>query len=73
MIIDHKAEIGSGLRDVDKFHRIDKILVKQEVENAGFRFVAESNILNNPNDLLSTTMVMMPDVRGKSDRFHIQI
>jgi predicted methyltransferase len=68
MIVDHEAELGSGTRDVEKFHRIDKVLVKQEVENAGFRFVAESNILDNPNDALNT-MVMMPDVRGKSDRF----
>jgi predicted methyltransferase len=60
--------MGSGLRDVDKLHRIDKIFVKQEIENAGFRFIDESNILNHPNDLL-TTMVMMPDIRGKSDRF----
>lgn len=68
IIVDHKAELGSGTRDVEKFHRIDKLLVKEEVENSGFRFVAESNILDNPNDALNT-MVMMPDVRGKSERF----
>ena len=68
IIVDHKAELGSGTRDVEKFHRIDKLLVKEEVENSGFRFVAESNILNNPDDALNT-MVMIPDVRGKSERF----
>jgi len=68
MIIDHKAEMGSGLRDVDKLHRIDKLYVREEIENAGFRFIDESNILNHPNDMLNT-MVMMPNVRGKSDRF----
>ncbi len=68
IIVDHKAEAGSGLRDVDKFHRIDQLLVKQEVESAGFLFIAESDVLNHPNDM-HNTMVMMPTIRGKSDRF----
>jgi len=68
IVVDHKAEAGSGLRDVDKFHRIDQLLVKQEVESAGFLFIAESDVLNHPSDM-HNTMVMMPAIRGKSDRF----
>ena len=68
IVVDHKAEAGSGLRDVDKFHRIDQLLVKQEVESAGFLFIAESDVLNHPSDM-HNTMVMMPALRGKSDRF----
>ena len=68
IIVDHKAELGSGTRDVEKFHRIDQLLVKQEVESAGFLFIAESDVLNHPSDM-HNTMVMMPAIRGKSDRF----
>ena len=68
LVVDHSAEEGSNSRDVDKLHRIDPILVKQEVESAGFEFITESNVLNNPEDMLNT-MVMMPLVKGKSDRF----
>ena len=68
LVVDHSAEEGSNLRDVEKLHRIDPILVKQEIESAGFHFIADNNILNQPNDTLDT-MVMMPNIRGKSDRF----
>ena len=68
LVVDHSAEEGSNLRDVDRLHRIDSILVKQEIESAGFEFITESDALNNPEDPLNT-MVMMPLVRGKSDRF----
>ncbi len=68
LVVDHSAEEGSNSRDVDKLHRIDPILVKEEVESAGFEFITESNVLNNPEDMLNT-MVMMPLVKGKSDRF----
>ena len=68
LVVDHSAEEGSNLRDVEKLHRIDPILVKQEIESAGFQFIADNNILNQPNDTLDT-MVMMPNIRGKSDRF----
>ena len=64
----HSAEKGSNSRDVDRLHRIDPILVKQEIESAGFEFITESNALNNTEDMLNT-MVMMPLVKGKSDRF----
>src|SRR3546814_1078325 len=41
IVIDHAAADGSGLRDADKLHRIDPLLVKQQVEAAGFEFVAD--------------------------------
>jgi len=68
LVVDHSAEEGSNLRDVDRLHRIDPILVKQEIESVGFEFIGESDILNKPEDPLNT-MVMMPSVKGKSDRF----
>ena len=57
LVVDHSAEEGSNLRDVDRLHRIDPVFVKQEIESAGFEFITESNVLNNPEDPLNT-MVM---------------
>ncbi|HEX6866819.1 MAG TPA: methyltransferase, partial [Caulobacteraceae bacterium] len=50
MVVDHVAEPGSGLRDVDTMHRIDPLLVRAEVEAAGFVFDGESNALRNTED-----------------------
>ena len=68
LVIDHSAEPGSGLRDVESLHRIDQEIVLKEVESVGFRLVDESDILKNSDDNLDT-MVMLPNVKGKSDRF----
>jgi len=67
-IVDHSAEDGSGLRDVGTIHRIDAAVVKQEVMDAGFEFVAESDALKNPEDD-RTKSVFDPTLRGKTDRF----
>src|SRR5690606_2551895 len=36
-IIDHNAEPGSGTRDVQRLHRIDPAVIREEVLAAGFR------------------------------------
>src|SRR6185369_5376713 len=38
-IVDHRARPGSGLADVQTFHRIDEPVVKDEVTAAGFELV----------------------------------
>jgi predicted methyltransferase len=68
LIVDHKAAEGTGDKDTDKLHRIDAALVRQEVEAAGFEFIEESDVLSHPEDE-RTVMVMLPEMRGKSDRF----
>ena len=68
IIIDHAAEAGSGLRDTDTIHRIDEAAVKSEVEAAGFKLDAESNMLANPADD-HKLMVFNKDIRGKTDQF----
>jgi predicted methyltransferase len=68
VVLDHVAEAGSGLRDTDTLHRIDEATVKQEVEAAGFKLVAESNVLRNPADNHSLK-VFDPSIRGKTDQF----
>ena len=67
-LIDHAATPGSGLDIPDKLHRIDEDIVKSEVEAAGFKLEAESDILRNPNDP-RTKPVFDPSIRGSTDQF----
>ena len=68
VILDHSAAAGSGLRDVDKLHRIDAEALKAEVVAAGFKFDGESKALANPGDD-RTKLVFDPAIRGKTDQF----
>jgi predicted methyltransferase len=68
VVIDHAAEVGSGLRDTDTLHRIDAALVRKQVEDAGFEFVGESDVLRNEADD-HTLKVFDPAVRGHTDQF----
>lgn len=68
IVIDHAAEAGSGLRDTDTLHRIDAVLVKQQVEAAGFEYVGESAVLRNPADD-HTLKVFDKAIRGHTDQF----
>jgi predicted methyltransferase len=68
LVLDHSAQPGSGARDTDTLHRIDEKLVKQEVEEAGFKYVGESNILRNKEDP-RTAKVFDPSIQGHTDQF----
>lgn len=68
IVLDHAAAKDSGLRDTDTLHRIDEDTVKKEVEAAGFKLVAESDVIRNPGDP-HTAKVFDPSVRGKTDQF----
>ena len=68
MIIDHMAKPGRGLADTDTLHRIDPAAVRKTVEAAGFRFAAESKVLNNPADPLDIP-VFDPKIRGRTSQF----
>ena len=68
IVIDHMAEAGSGMRDTERFHRIDPATVRQQVEAAGFRFVGENKVLNNPADPLDIP-VFDPAIRGHTSQF----
>jgi predicted methyltransferase len=67
-IIDHAAEPGSGMRDTERFHRIDPAIVRRQVEAAGFEFVGESRVLRNPADAHNRA-VFDPAIRGHTDQF----
>jgi|HubBroStandDraft_6_1064221.scaffolds.fasta_scaffold111028_2 predicted methyltransferase len=68
LVLDHVAEVGSGLRDTDTLHRIDPAIVKTEVEAAGFKLVSESDVLRNPADS-HTVNVFDKGIRGHTDQF----
>jgi predicted methyltransferase len=68
LVLDHRAEAGSGGRDTKTLHRIDPETVKKEVLAAGFVFVGSSDLLRQPSDNHSLK-VFDPAVRGKTDQF----
>jgi predicted methyltransferase len=68
-IVDHVAKPGSDPRaSVEAMHRIDPAVVRADFKRAGFRLVAESDMLRNPAD---DHMVGVFDekIRGRTDRF----
>jgi predicted methyltransferase len=67
VVVDHKAEDGSGTRDSRSIHRIDAATIKQEVLAAGFELARESDLLANPDDDRKA-MVFAPGTRGTTDQ-----
>jgi predicted methyltransferase len=67
LVIDHKAEDGSGWRDAGTIHRMGVETIKQEVLAAGFELALESDLLANPADD-RTKMVFAPGTRGTTDQ-----
>ncbi len=68
LVIDHNAPAGTTDAQIDKLHRIDPAVVKQEVLAAGFTLAAESDALRNAKDPL-TANVFDPSIKGKTDQF----
>jgi predicted methyltransferase len=67
LVVDHKAEDGSGRRDSQTIHRIDVDVIRQEVTAAGFDLEVDSDLLAHPEDD-RTLMVFDENIRGKTDR-----
>jgi predicted methyltransferase len=65
-IVDHSAKDGSGEEAVKSLHRIDKAFVVKEVTAAGFSMTREGDMLRNPKDDRTTSVLKD---RGTSDRF----
>lgn len=66
--MDHYATAGSGKASAQELHRIDVDFAKSDIGSRGFKLVAESDVLRNPDDDYDIT-VFDPKVRGKTDRF----
>lgn len=67
LVIDHKAEDGSGWRDAGTIHRMGVDTIEQEVLAAGFELAQQSDLLANPADD-RTKMVFAPGTRGTTDQ-----
>lgn len=66
IVLDHQSAKGTDFSA--DLHRIDMARVKAEVIAAGFEFVEESFVLDNPADD-GTKMVFDASIRGKTDQF----
>ncbi|MBA3668227.1 MAG: class I SAM-dependent methyltransferase [Sphingomonas sp.] len=67
-VIDHVGNPGDTRDTAQKLHRIDPETVKADFKRAGFKLVAESDMLRNTADDHSLP-VFDPNIRGKTDRF----
>ena len=68
LVVDHYAMPGTGKASAQALHRIDLEYAKADIIRNGFKLVAGSDMLRNPDDDYSI-MVFDPAVRGKTDRF----
>ena len=50
IIADHSAKPGEGITVAKTLHRIEEATLRQEIEAAGFKFVAEGDFLHHPED-----------------------
>ena len=50
VIADHSAKPGEGITVAKTLHRIEEKTLREEIEAAGFRLVAEADFLRNPED-----------------------
>jgi len=67
-ILDHAAAADAPDNVTSTMHRSKESTVRAQVEAAGFRFVASSDILRNTADNRSER-VQEQDVRGKTDQY----
>ena len=61
VIADHSAKPGDGIKVARTLHRIEESVVREEIEAAGFKLVAEADFLRNPEDPRDAT-VFRPQV-----------
>ena len=50
IIADHSAKPGDGINVAKTLHRIEESALRQEIEAAGFKLVAEGDFLRHPED-----------------------
>jgi predicted methyltransferase len=67
-VLDHHGNKNITDDDIKMLHRMDAEIIRPEIIEAGFDFVGESNLLENPDDP-HTASVFDPTWRGKTDRF----
>lgn len=50
VVADHSAKPGEGISVAKTLHRIEESVLRQEIEAAGFKFVADADFLRHPED-----------------------
>lgn len=68
LVNDHDTAAGAGATQTNTLHRIEAATVIAEVEAAGFKLDAQSDLLRHPADD-HTTRVTETGIRGKTDQF----
>jgi predicted methyltransferase len=68
LVLDHAAAANAAESVTRDLHRAKEATVRAQVEAAGFRFVAASNVLHNAADD-GTKPVREQDVAGKTNQF----
>ena len=68
LVVDHDTAAGAGASQTSTLHRIEGALVRSEVESAGFKLDATSDLLRHPADDHSAR-VQETGIRGKTDQF----
>jgi predicted methyltransferase len=56
VVADYSAKAGDGLNVAKTLHRIEESTLRQEVEAAGFKLVAEADFLRHPEDPRDTNV-----------------
>lgn len=74
VLVDHSGRAGSGLSEVQTLHRIEESVVREELEQAGFKLAAQGDFLRNPSDTRdgSASPSTAGERRGTSDRFALK-
>ena len=70
-ILDHQANPGTTLAQIEKLHRVEKAQVIAEVTAAGFRLAGEGKFLNRPGDDHSKS-IFDPAIQGKTDQYALK-
>lgn len=71
VIVDASARDGHGVDDVKSLHRIEQVVVENEVKKAGFTLAGKGEFLRNPGDARdwSSSPGAAGDWLGTEDRF----
>ena len=68
LVVDHDTAVGAGTSQTSTLHRIEAATVIREVEAAGFKLAARSDLLRHGEDD-HTIKVLESGIRGKTDQF----
>lgn len=73
-IVDHSGRDGTGVSEAQTLHRIEEKIVREEIEQAGFKLEAQGDFLRNPKDTRdwNASPRAAAERRGTSDRFALK-